>query len=81
MTWQVYRAVKIPIVGIGGILTAGDALEFLLAGATAVQVGTANFIRPDAAVQVVRGLAAYLVEHEIASVRGLTGALQAGVPR
>ena len=81
MTWQVYRAVKIPIVGIGGILTAGDALEFLLAGATAVQVGTANFIRPDAAVQVVRGLAAYLVEHEIASVRELTGALQAGVPR
>jgi dihydroorotate dehydrogenase (NAD+) catalytic subunit len=81
MTWQVYRAVKIPIVGIGGILTAGDALEFLLAGATAVQVGTANFIRPDASVQVVRGLTAYLVEPEIASVRELTGALQAGVPR
>ena len=81
MTWQVYRAVKIPIIGIGGILTGRDALEFLLAGAAAVQVGTANFIRPDAAVQVVREIEAYLRAHGIASVRELTGTLQPGVPR
>jgi len=81
MTWQVYRAVKIPIIGIGGILTGRDALEFLLAGAAAVQVGTANFIRPDAAVQVVREIEAYLGAHGIASVRELTGTLQPGVPR
>ena len=81
MTWQVYRAVKIPIIGIGGILTGRDALEFLLAGAAAVQVGTANFIRPDAAVQVVREIEAYLETHGIASVRELTGTLQPGVPR
>ncbi len=81
MTWQVYRAVKIPIIGIGGILTGRDALEFLLAGAAAVQVGTANFIRPDAAVQVVREIETYLGAHGIASVRELTGTLQPGVPR
>ena len=81
MTSQVYRAVKVPIVGMGGILTARDALEFLLAGATAVQVGTANFIRPDAAVEVVRGLEAYLARHGIGSVRELVGSLQVGVAR
>ena len=81
MTWQVYRTVKIPIIGIGGILTGHDALEFLLAGASAVQVGTANFIRPDAAVRVVREIEAYLDRHGIATVRELTGALQDGVPR
>jgi dihydroorotate dehydrogenase (NAD+) catalytic subunit len=81
LTWQVYRTVKIPIVGMGGILTARDALEFLLAGAAAVQVGTANFIRPDAAVAVARGIEAYLKDHGIATVRELTGSLQAGVPR
>ena len=81
MTWQVYRAVKIPVIGIGGILTGRDALEFLLAGASAVQVGTANFIRPGAAVQVVREIEAYLDRHGMATVRELTGALQAGVPR
>jgi dihydroorotate dehydrogenase (NAD+) catalytic subunit len=81
MTWQVYRTVKVPIIGMGGILTGRDALEFLLAGATAVQVGTANFIRPDAAVQVVREIEAYLTAHGIASVGELTGTLQAGVTR
>jgi dihydroorotate dehydrogenase (NAD+) catalytic subunit len=81
MTWQVYRTVKVPIVGMGGILTGRDALEFLLAGATAVQVGTANFIRPDAALQVAREIEAYLVAHGIPSVRELTGTLQAGVAR
>ena len=77
-TWQVSRAVKIPLVGMGGILTARDALEFILAGASAVQIGTANFIHPDAAVRVARGLAAYLSEHGIASVRELVGTLKTG---
>jgi dihydroorotate dehydrogenase (NAD+) catalytic subunit len=81
MTWQVYRAVKIPIIGMGGILTGRDALEFLLAGATAVQVGTANFIRPGAAVQVVSGIEEHLVRHGIASVREIVGSLQVGVAR
>ena len=81
MTWQVYRAVKIPIIGMGGILTGRDALEFLLAGAAAVQVGTANFVRPDAAIQVVREIEAYLAAHGMATARELTGALQPGVPK
>lgn len=77
-TWQVSRAVKIPVIGMGGILTARDALEFILAGASAVQVGTANFIHPDAAVRVAQGLAAYLAEHGIDSVRDLVGTLETG---
>lgn len=75
MTWQVRRAVTIPIVGMGGIMTARDAMEFILAGATAVQVGTANFVNPRAAVDVAEGLTAWLKEHNVASVRELVGAL------
>jgi len=78
MTWQASRAVKIPVVGMGGILTARDALEFILAGASAVQVGTANFIHPDACVRVVRGLEQYLAQHGPSSIRSLVGALEAG---
>lgn len=61
--WQVASAVRIPVVGIGGITTAGDALEFLLAGAAAVQLGTVNYVRPEAAREVHDGIAAYLEEH------------------
>jgi dihydroorotate dehydrogenase (NAD+) catalytic subunit len=75
MTWQVRRAVTIPIVGMGGIMTARDAMEFILAGATAVQVGTANFVNPRAAVDVAEGLALWLKERNVASVRELVGAL------
>ncbi len=60
--WQVASAVRIPVVGIGGITTAGDALEFLLAGAAAVQLGTVNYVRPEAAREVHDGIAAYLQE-------------------
>jgi dihydroorotate dehydrogenase (NAD+) catalytic subunit len=80
LTWQVYKAVKIPIIGMGGIVEARDAIEFLLAGASAVQVGTANFLYPDAARTVVRGLERYLSEHGIASVRELIGALDTSPP-
>jgi dihydroorotate dehydrogenase (NAD+) catalytic subunit len=75
----VHRAVSIPIIGMGGIVSANDALEFILAGASAVQVGTANFIHPDAALTVLRGLESWLTENGIGSVRELVGALETGV--
>ena len=55
MVYQVANAVKIPLIGMGGIMTAEDALEFILAGATAVSIGTANFINPDTTIQVIEG--------------------------
>jgi dihydroorotate dehydrogenase (NAD+) catalytic subunit len=76
LTWQVRKAVAIPIIGMGGIMNAHDALEFILAGASAVQVGTANFVHPDAALRVVRGLESYLAEHGIPALRDLVGALK-----
>jgi len=78
LTWQVHQAVKLPLIGMGGIVDARDALEFILAGASAVQVGTANFIRPDASMRILDGLEQYLVQHGIASVRELVGSLGAG---
>jgi dihydroorotate dehydrogenase (NAD+) catalytic subunit len=79
LTWQVHQAVDLPLIGMGGIVTARDALEFILAGASAIQVGTANFIHPDAATRVLDGLEDYLVRHEIASIRELVGTLASGV--
>lgn len=76
MVWQVARAVKIPIIGIGGIMTATDALEFILAGATAIQVGTASFINPSAAQEIAEGMEAWLVNNGVASVNSLIGALE-----
>ena len=76
LTWLVRQAVKLPLIGIGGIMDARDALEFILAGASAVQVGTANFVNPDAAVKVARGIESYLVEKGIASFNELIGALE-----
>ena len=78
MTWQVRRAVSIPIVGMGGIMTARDALEFLVAGATAVQTGTVNFVTPASAVTVARDLSRWLSERGIASVREIVGTLDTG---
>jgi dihydroorotate dehydrogenase (NAD+) catalytic subunit len=78
LTRQVYEAVRIPIVGMGGIMDARDALEFILAGATAVQVGTANFVNPDASVRVVADLESWLADRGIASIRELVGALEIG---
>lgn len=71
--WQVYRAVQIPIVGMGGIATATDALEFILAGAAAVAVGTASFVNPMATVEVLEGLEQYLADNNIADVQSLVG--------
>ncbi len=74
MVWEVAQAVKIPVIGIGGIMTGDDAVEFLLAGATAVQVGTANFLDPLAPMKVLTGIEAYLIRHKIDSVTQLIGA-------
>ena len=74
MVWQVFDAVKIPIIGLGGIMNATDAIEFILAGATAVQIGTANFIDPTTTIKVIDGIADYLRRHGIASVQELIGA-------
>ncbi len=76
MVWQVARAVRIPIVGMGGIMTGRDAVEFLLAGATAVAVGTANFVDPTATMRVVDGIHDYCIRHGVRSVRDLVGALR-----
>jgi dihydroorotate dehydrogenase (NAD+) catalytic subunit len=76
MVWQVSRAVQLPIIGIGGITTATDVLEFLLAGATAVQVGTANFRSPSASQRIVEDLETYLLENNISDIKELIGALR-----
>ncbi len=76
MVWEASRAVKIPICGIGGIASAEDAVKFLLCGATAVQVGTLNYLNPRAAQEVAEGLAAYAVRHGLARIADLVGALQ-----
>ena len=76
MVWQVARAVKLPLIGIGGIMTATDALEFMLAGATAVQVGTANFLDPSAAQTIACGMERYLADNGIADVKRMIGALE-----
>lgn len=76
MVWQVARAVKIPVIGIGGIMTGIDALEFMLAGATAVQVGTANFLDPGAAGRIAAEMERYLADNGIADVKEMIGALE-----
>lgn len=76
MVWQVYNAVKIPIFGIGGIMNATDAVEFMLAGASAIQVGTASFIDPQISIKIIEGINQYLDNNGIQSVEELVGALE-----
>lgn len=75
MVWETYNAVKLPLIGMGGIMNSDDAIEFMLAGASAVAIGTANFIRPEAPVDVLRGIEKYMAEHAISSISALTGGL------
>jgi len=75
MVWQVAKAVKVPLIGIGGIMSATDALEFILAGATAVQVGTANFLAPGASQEIAAGMEQWLAENRVGSLRELVGGL------
>nr|WP_321452028.1 dihydroorotate dehydrogenase [uncultured Carboxylicivirga sp.] len=76
MVWQVAQAVKIPIVGMGGIMNATDAIEFMLAGASAVQVGTANFVDPLVTVKIVEGIEKYCKENGFESASELIGAME-----
>lgn len=71
MVWQVAQAVDVPVIGIGGIMTAEDAVEFFLAGADAIQVGTANFVNPNASIEIIEGLDAYLEKHNFAHVNDI----------
>ena len=75
MVWQVAQAVKIPVVGLGGICTAEDAIEFLMAGATAIEIGTANFIDPAVTVKVIDGMNEWLDNHGCKSVTEIIGVL------
>lgn len=76
MVWQVYNAVKIPVIGLGGIMNAQDAIEFMLAGASAIQIGTANFIDPTITLKVAEGINRYLDKHNYASAKDIVGTLQ-----
>jgi dihydroorotate dehydrogenase (NAD+) catalytic subunit len=78
MVWQVVSRVSIPVIGIGGIMTAGDALEFLLVGARAVQVGTANFINPHATIDILEGMQNYLKNNNIKDVNKMIGTFNEG---
>ena len=76
MVWQCYKAVKIPIIGIGGIMNATDAIEFILAGATAIQVGTANFIDPATTIKIIDGISKYIDFHKISNISEIIGGLE-----
>ncbi len=76
MVYQVANAVKIPIIGMGGIMNAEDALEFILAGATAVSVGTANFTNPQATVEIIDGIADYMKKYNVSDIKELIGAVK-----
>ena len=75
MVWQTARVVNVPIIGMGGIATATDAIEFLLAGATAIEVGTYNFVDPTATIQIVEGIENYMLRHGFSNITELIGAL------
>ena len=77
MVWDVYKSVKVPVIGMGGIMNATDAIEFLLAGATAIQIGTANYIDPVVSIKVLDGIRDYMKRHGFSSVSDLTGAMKA----
>lgn len=76
MVYQVYKSVSVPIIGLGGIMNATDAIEFILAGASAVQVGTANFIDPTISIKIIDGIKNYMERHKISSVKDFVGALK-----
>ncbi len=73
MVWQVAKRVSIPVVGLGGIMNSDDALQFIMAGATAVQIGTANFVDPQTTIKVIDGIADYMTRHNIQDINSLRG--------
>ena len=76
MVWQVSKAVKIPIIGLGGIMNATDAIEFFLAGASAIQIGTANFIDPEISIKVIKGIEEYMLRHNFKTIDEMVGKLE-----
>ncbi len=76
MVWEVYRRIKIPIIGMGGIMKSEDALEFIIAGASAVSIGTANFINPRVSVEIIEGIKKYLQKNNLTSIQNLIGSLE-----
>lgn len=76
LVWQVFQTVSIPIIGMGGIMDAHDALEFIIAGARAVSIGTANLVNPKATIEIIKGIEEYLIENEIEDVNELVGSLK-----
>jgi dihydroorotate dehydrogenase (NAD+) catalytic subunit len=75
MVWETVRAIQIPVIGMGGIMSAGDALEFIIAGASAVQIGTANFVNPRATLDILKGLETFMIEKKISRLPDLIGTL------
>lgn len=73
MVWQVCKAVKVPVIGLGGIMNTRDALEFIMAGATAIEVGTANFINPNVSAEIVKGLDKYCVDNNLSNISEIRG--------
>jgi len=80
MVWEASKAVKIPVIGIGGIINAEDAIEFILAGATAIEVGTANFVNPRATIEITKGIEAYLQRKGILEVKDIIGGMDGTRP-
>ncbi len=76
MVWQCYKAVRIPVIGMGGIVSPEDAIEFILAGASAVAVGTGNFIRPDITIDIINGIRSFMETEGLKSINDLKGAVQ-----
>jgi len=76
MVWQCYKAVRVPIIGMGGIVSPEDAIEFILAGASAVAVGTGNFIRPDMTTDIIDGISSFMTKEGIKSINDIKGAVQ-----
>ena len=76
MVWQVAQAVKLPILGMGGIATAEDAIEFLLAGASAISVGAMNFVNPYATIEILEGIEAYMRQYHVEKLSDLIGAVK-----
>ena len=81
MVYQVAQTVNIPVIGVGGIVDHRDALQFLIAGATAIQVGTANFVNPRATLHIIKGLKTFCAEQGIASIDEIIGTLEIGSKR
>jgi len=76
MVYEASKNINIPVIGIGGIMNANDAIEFMIAGATAIQVGTANFIKPGVCGKIVKGIEAYLKKHKIEKIEDIIGNLK-----